>query len=235
VYALSPNSRNRQDGTGPLIIDSGIPRVLHIIWVGNQAIRPDNCIRTWIDLNPSWKVRIWKNEDAANYGWHNSHHMTAMARREMNGVADMMRWEILHREGGFVVDADSICVKPLADWLFQCELFSCWENELVRPGLIAAGYVASVPGCPLIGQIVQDIKNAPTVMNAAAWETVGPQRLTESYRKYAYANMTIYPSHFFIPEHYSGARYAGPGHIFARQEWASTKQSYGELHKRKVG
>jgi mannosyltransferase OCH1-like enzyme len=213
---------------------SHIPKTLHIIWVGDQGRRPDNCIATWIEHNPGWTVRIWGNDDLANYGWTNGEHMRAMAARELNGVADMMRWEILYNEGGLVVDADSVCVRPLADWMLECEAFACWENELVRPNLIAAGYVASVRDNPFIGQIILDIQAEPTVVDKRAWETVGPCRLTTAYFKYAYANLTIFPSHFFIPRHFSGAEYTGRGPVFARQMWAGTLSSYDRLHLEQV-
>jgi len=211
-----------------------IPKILHIIWVGDESKRPDNCIRTWISQNPTWTVRIWGNEDLASYGWSNANHMRAMAARELNGVADMMRWEILYREGGFVVDADSVCVRPLDDWLLEAESFACWENEVIRPGLIAAGYVASIPKNPFYGQIVLDIKAAPTVVDQMAWQTVGPQRLSDSHRKYQYTNLTIFPSHFFIPRHFTGLTYSGGGAVYAKQEWASTLRTYDELHLRHV-
>jgi len=207
-----------------------IPKKLHIIWVGDESKRPDNCIKTWIARNPSWSVRIWGNDDLATYGWSNANHMRAMATQELNGVADMMRWEILYREGGFVVDADSICVRSLDNWLLEAESFACWENEIIRPGLIAAGYVASIPQNPFYGQIVLDIKATPTVVGPMAWQTVGPQRLTDSYRKYQYTNLTILPSHFFIPRHFTGIAYSGGGTVYAKQEWASTLHTYDELH-----
>lgn len=161
-----------------------IPKILHIIWVGDESIRPDNCIATWRELNPTWDVRIWGNQELAEFGWVNSAHMTEMYGSELNGVADLMRWEILYHIGGLVVDADSICVRPLEDWMLECESFACWENELVRPNLVAAGYVASVPQNSFYGQLVLDLKNKPTVLNGKAWETVGPLFLTTAYRQY---------------------------------------------------
>jgi mannosyltransferase OCH1-like enzyme len=156
--------------------------------------------------------------------------MREMSKRELNGVADMMRWEILYNEGGFVVDADSVCLRPLDDALLDCEAFACWESEIARPGLIAAGYFACAAENPFVGQIVIDINQAETVVNDMAWKTVGPMRLTESYRRYAYHGLNILPSHLFIPEHFSGVRYQGPGPVYAHQEWASTKRSYDTLH-----
>lgn len=212
-----------------------IPKLLHIIWVGDESRRPDNCIRTWVERNPSWAVRVWGNAELAGVGWWNARHMRQMAQRELNGVADMMRWEILCREGGLVVDADSACVRPLDDWLLEHEAFACWESEIARPGLVAAGYVACHPGDPFVGQIVRDIHAAPTVCDAMAWQTVGPQRITDAHRRYRYAGLTILPSHYFIPEHFTGQAYAGRGPVYARQFWGSTRRSYGTLHKEALG
>ncbi|MBD8186774.1 hypothetical protein MRS45_13695 [Pseudomonas viridiflava] len=209
---------------------STIPKTLHIIWVGDESKRPDNCIQTWKDLNPTWTVRVWGNDELANREWINYPHMSEMFGKELNGVADLMRWEILYNEGGFVVDADSICVRPLDDWMLECESFACWENEIVRPHLIAAGYVASTPGNWFYGQMIQDLKNLPSVVHAKAWETVGPRFLTESVNKYQYFNLSIFPSHFFIPKHYTGAEYTGGELIYAKQAWASTKETYDALH-----
>ena len=126
-----------------------IPRIIHVIWVGDESRRPDNCISTWKQHNPDWTVKIWGNAELGSRGWINAKHMRTMSKRELNGVADMMRWEILYEEGGFLVDADSVCTRPLDDWLLEQEAFACWENELVRPGLIAAGYVGHGAGEPV--------------------------------------------------------------------------------------
>lgn len=209
-----------------------IPRKLHIIWVGDESKRPDNCIDTWRRHNPTWTLKVWGNADLAGYGWVNAEHMRSMARRELNGVADLMRWEILYNEGGFVVDADSICVRALPDWLLEADAFACWENEIARPQLVAAGYVASVPENPFFGQIVLDIQAESSVTDDMAWKTVGPLRLTQTYFRYGGAGLTVHPSHYFIPEHFSGQRYEGAGLVIARQEWASTRGSYDTLHRR---
>jgi mannosyltransferase OCH1-like enzyme len=211
-----------------------IPRILHVIWVGDETRRPDNCIATWLHHNPDWELRLWGNDDLADYGWVNARHMREMAPRELNGVADLMRWEILYNEGGFVVDADSICRQPLAPWLFEGEACACWENEFIRPGLVAAGYVGSVKENPFFGQMILDLQAAPTVVDRMAWQSVGPQFLTDSLRSQGYTGMTVWPSHFFIPRHFTGLEYHGGGRVFADQVWGSTLHAYDELHTRKL-
>jgi mannosyltransferase OCH1-like enzyme len=208
-----------------------IPKLIHFIWVGNEANRPDNCMDSWRALNPGWDFRIWGNSELSDLNWFNRSHMTAMYDRELNGVADMMRWEILYALGGIVVDADSIALRPLDDHLLDCEAFACWENEIVRPGLIAAGYFGAVAGNPFVERIVRDIAEEPSVTHDMAWKTVGPLRLTESYRKYRYSKLRIYPSHYFIPQHFSGTAYEGSDPVYAHQLWGSTRRAYDDIHK----
>lgn len=212
-----------------------IPKTLHFIWVGDESKRPDNCIETWRRHNPGWTVKVWGNAELQGREWVNAAHMMEMHGRELNGVADMMRWEILYEEGGVLMDADSICLRPLDDDLLDCEAFACWESEIARPGLIAAGYFGCKAGNPFVGQIILDIQSELTVINDMAWKTVGPQRLTDSYRKYAYHPLRIYPSHYFIPEHFSGLAYDGDGKIYAHQLWGSTRRAYDDIHLAELG
>ena len=211
-----------------------IPKQLHLIWVGDDTKRPDNCIRTWADTNPDWIVKLWGNDDVRERTWANARHMAAMWDRELNGVADLMRWELLYTEGGIVVDADSVCVRPLDDWLLESEAIACWENELTRPQLIACNMVGSVPENPFFGRIIEDLHARPSVVDDMAWKTVGPMCLTEAFLKYRYTGLTILPSHLFIPDHFSGVHYSGGGLVYARQEWASTHRAYDTLHLKKV-
>lgn len=210
-----------------------IPKVLHLTWVGDASKRPDNCIQTWIDQNPGWTVKIWGNDDLHDFEWVNARHIRQMWNKELNGVADLMRWEILYSEGGIVVDADSICVRPLDDWILEAEVIACWENEHTRPRLIGCNMVGSVPENPFIGQIIKDLQAEESVVNDMAWKTVGPLRLTTAYFKYRYTGLTILPSHFFIPDHFSGVHYDGRGIVYAKQEWASTHHAYDTLHMKR--
>ncbi len=210
-----------------------IPKVLHFTWVGDDSKRPDNCIQTWIDMNPGWVVKVWGNDDLRDIEWVNARHIKAMWPCELNGVADLMRWEILYREGGIVVDADSICVRPLDDWLLQAEAIACWENEIARPRLIGCNMVGAVPQNPFIGKIIDDLHAKHTVIDDMAWKTVGPLCLSAAYFKYQYTGLTIFPSHFFIPNHFSGVHYEGDGIVYAKQEWASTHEAYDQLHLKK--
>lgn len=206
-----------------------IPKLLHFIWVGDESKVPAEHINSWIKQHPDFSYVIWDNAAFSQNNWQNKHHMDLMWGQELCGVADMMRWEILFRHGGILVDADSFCLQRLPDWLFTCESFCCWENELFRPGLLATGYVGTVPRTMFMKMLVDDITIKDTVIDREAWKSVGPTHFTEVWRKLHYHNLTILPSHFFIPRHYSGFEYTAKGPVYAKQEWGSTLHKYGEL------
>ena len=168
-------------------------------------------------------MRVWGNDELRSEKWQNIAHIRQMLTRELCGVADMMRWEILDRHGGFAIDADSLCDRPLEDWLFEPEIFACWENEIARPGLIANGYVYSHPANPLIRKVISDIRSLPDVKGGLAWQITGPQRFTDTFRSMGYTDLTIYPSHYFMPHHFKGVSYKGSGPVFARQMWGRAR------------
>ncbi|MBT0667900.1 mannosyltransferase [Novosphingobium profundi] len=211
-----------------------IPKSFHFIWVGDESRRPDNCIATWREAHPDWAFRLWGNAELEAGGWINQRHIDAMRRREWNGVADMLRWEILHAHGGVVFDADSVCTRPLDDELLDCPAFACWESEIARPGLIAAGYFGCQQGNPFVKGIIEAIAAETTVVGDMAWKTVGPLRLTQCYRDFGYTPLRIYPSHYFIPRHFTGVTYQGNDPVYAHQLWGTTGRRYDDLHQTDV-
>ena len=92
-----------------------IPKILHFVWIGDESKIPNKCIQTWADKNPDYKISIWGNDELENRSWVNATHMMEMAKHELCGVADMMRYEIIYNEGGITLDADSVCLAPLED------------------------------------------------------------------------------------------------------------------------
>jgi mannosyltransferase OCH1-like enzyme len=198
-----------------------IPKKLHFVWIGDESKRPDNCINTWREKNPDYEVIIWGNETLDNYKWINFKHMLEMSKRELCGVADIMRYEILFNEGGITLDADSICLNPLEDWLLKPDAFAHWEQELVRPGLIGVAAMGSISENPFFRDCILRLYNKSLPINKRAWQLTGPQHITEVFKQASY-DLTVYPSHYFIKFHFTGKSYNGNGHCFSTQLWGST-------------
>ena len=105
-------------------------------------------------------------------------------------------------------------------WLLKPDAFAHWEQETRRPGLINVSVMGSVPENPFFGECIERLRNKE-VLKDRAWIETGPMHITEVYNQTEYP-LTIYPSHYFTRDHFSGYRYEGNGHCFATQFWGST-------------
>lgn len=141
-----------------------------------------------------------------------------------NGAADCIRWCVLWQHGGIALDADSVCLRPLDDRFLKHDAWSVYEHETARPGLIACGAMGFKPKHPLVGRIIDAIRERSSkdpwtwVRQFAAWRAVGPGILTEL----AGPELHVFPAGLFYPEHYTGATADAGERPFARQMWAST-------------
>src|ERR1019366_9126054 len=143
-----------------------IPKHLHVIWIGDDSKCPHQWIQTWKDKHPTWQFKLWGNAELDGRPWRSKRQMERFRQAgSWAGVADLMRYEILCEHGGVYVDADSTCVRPLDDWLLDTRMFAAWENEVHRPGLVANGYIGSVPQHPALHAIIRKTSS----MNRRVW------------------------------------------------------------------
>jgi len=152
---------------------------------------------------------------------------------EINGKADIIRWEILYQFGGVFLDADSICIEPFDDVIMGKQAFAGWEQEQVRPGLIATGTMGFPPRHPLCKAAIDYIQTNAVSQAATkqmAWQTVGPLLLTRLIQTGLYSDVFVFPSWFFLPIHCTGVEYTGHSKVYAYQEWGSTKKNYDTMN-----
>ena len=173
------------EGATPRIA-TRIPRILHVIWVGDETKRPDAAIRTWRDRHPDWTFMLWGNAELDGVPWRSRRQMEIYrAARRWEGVADLMRYEILCRHGGVYVDADSECVRPLDDWLLTHRLFAVWESETHRPGLVANGFIGATPGHPVLRALTRKMATMHRPMRRRSlWRSAGPFLFKKAIRLY---------------------------------------------------
>lgn len=226
---------------------SQINKTIHIVWIGDENKIPEACIETWRIIHPEWQFKIWGNNELKNYPWHNKAHMDAVYETgQLCGVADLMRWEILLNYGGITVDADSICINAIPEWLLNSEFFACYENEFERPGLISNGFVGSLKNNPLLQFLVNNLHEQKNIANyfswsklrkvkKSSWKTTGPLAITNAIKTFNYNKATILPSHLSIPIHYKGRIYKGNGLVICSQLFGSTHTStYDEFNTSKA-
>src|SRR5271166_5830996 len=183
-----------------------IPKKLHLIWVGDDKKRPTACIESWKRNHPDWNFRLWENRELHSENWINKAHInTLMQDKKWPGVADLMRYEILCKEGGVYADADSYSVRPLDDWLLENEMFACWEDTLSRARLVNNAFLGSIPGNPFLRFVIDRINRKKQLyirwswsrmrfVTMGVWRSVGPYHLTEcvhAYNRTGYNNISI--------------------------------------------
>jgi glycosyltransferase involved in cell wall biosynthesis len=207
-----------------------IPKIIHQLWIGNKP-RPSKMMDTWKTKHPEFEYISWSEEEIYKRNFKLQCSEQIVFIKEINGKADIIRWEILYHYGGVFLDADSICIEPLDNHLMEKKAFCAYENEHCRPNLVATGTMAFPPKHPLCLAAIQwilDKNNLQSIINNPAWTTVGPQLLTNLLPNFE--DVTVFPSFYFIPIHYSGIRYNGHGKVYAYQEWGSTKQNYDVMN-----
>jgi GT2 family glycosyltransferase len=209
-----------------------IPKIIHQIWIGPRPA-PEKLMATWKEKNPSFEYIRWSEKEFEARQLHFSCLNRIHEMEEINGKADIIRWEILYHYGGFFFDADSFCVMPLNEYITQQTAFSNWENELSRPNLIATVSMGFPPKHPLVKACIEyiqqnEISNAKT--GKRAWLTVGPGLITRMMFTGLYKDVAILPSYHFLPIHHLGNHYRGHGIVYAHQEWGTNFISYDNMN-----
>ena len=227
-----------------------IPKIIHQLWIGPKK-PPTKFMNTWKNMHEKegFEYIRWTEEEFKKRGFVSKLSNKINDMIEINGKADIIRWELLYEYGGVFVDADAYCIKSVAPLLKNNKSFASFENEVVRGAgwnknpqyqdvlaathpLIATGTMAFPPKHALPRLAIEWIKNNDVNVQRTgkrAWRTVGPGLLTRLYYSRKWDDITILPSYYFLPIHISGCTYVGHDVVYANQEWGSTKQSYDNM------
>jgi len=209
-----------------------IPKIIHQLWIGTKPA-PITLMNTWKDKHPDFEYIFWNEEEIKKRDFIFRCQEKIDEIEEINGKADIMRWEILFKYGGVFLDADSICIEPIDEELLNKPCFAGWEHEQARPGLVATGTMGFPVKHPLVKNAIKWILANEVTQEKArlmAWQSVGPGLLTRMYNTGNFNDLHIFPSYSFLPIHCTGAEYKGHGKIHAFQAWGSTKQSYDTMN-----
>lgn len=178
-------------------------------------------IETWKRHHPEWQHMLWDNDAVFSREWMLQKHINFYRERGMwAGVADIVRLETLHQFGGFNSGADSECLAAI-DELFadqSADVFVSYENEKVRGGLLTP-VLASTKGNAFVWALMRTLALKENL--GEPWISTGNRFTTAMAEALEYPRLKIWPSHYFIPDHYTGERYAGGGKVYARHLWGS--------------
>jgi len=208
-----------------------IPKIIHQIWIG-PIDPPYNLINTWKTNHPDYEFILWTADEIERRGIVFECAKQIEIMNEWCGKADIIRYEILHKYGGFYFDADSVCIHPIDEYFSKCVGFATYENEVCREGLIANGNMGFVPNHSILRDMIDYIKSGildKDIPTNRAWQTVGPVLLTNFINTGKYPEFTVFPSHCFLPIHFTGVKYNGHKKVYAHQYWGSAFQNHSTL------
>ena len=150
-----------------------ISKLLHQIWIGPKPM-PNKFMDTFKDKHPDFEYIRWTEAEIDRRGI-KFECMNAINRMsEINGKADIIRWEILYQFGGIFQDADSVCIEPFDDTFLEKTAFAGFENETAREGLVATGTMGFPPKHPLCRAAIDWMltnDTCPETCGKRAWYT----------------------------------------------------------------
>lgn len=98
------------------------PKIIWIFWQQGWDDAPDivrASLKSWRRHNPDWVVRALTEETLSSVLPRDALDRVFRAGAYRAAFSDCVRIELLHRYGGVWVDATTICMEPLDDWLPQ--------------------------------------------------------------------------------------------------------------------
>ena len=201
-----------------------IPKRLMHIWIGNRRA-PREWMATWRKHHPEWNYTLIDNTYFNSRKFKNQLLIDEYIKRwEYPGAADLIRYEILFEHGGVIAAADSICLKNTDElWDEDCA-YTVYENEFVR-GKLVSPILACNPGNKFVGYLIDRLGKLRPMDLDEPWKTTGNYFIARMINEYQ-PDIKIFPSHYFIPDHYTGHRFEGNDKVYAYQLFAETTKSY---------
>jgi mannosyltransferase OCH1-like enzyme len=144
-----------------------IPRVIHQIWLGERPLPKEYAEyqRTWTKHNPGWDLKTWTEADLPG----DLRRPEARERlRAPAERADILRLELLWREGGVYVDTDFECLKPIGPLLEGHD----FVIGLAKPGRVNNAFIAATAGHPVLERALAELK--PREFHGYSKDAAGP-------------------------------------------------------------
>ena len=172
---------------------TGVPHILHQVWIdATVPVRMAGWVRSWIRHNPTWKYKLWTDEDARELVIEKFPQYLKAYDAFAKPIyrADMVRYLILSVYGGIYADLDMECVRPFDDVLDVHQAIIGTEPTAHAvmlydvDFLLTNAFMVSKPSHPYWDQVLAELENRFTTENSDPVWVTGPQLLNDVYLKY---------------------------------------------------
>ncbi len=182
-----------------------IPKTIHYIWLGGNPLPKvaEQCIESWKKYCPDYEIKRWDesnlNIDCCTYC------REAYDSKKFAFASDVLRFDVLSKEGGIYLDIDVEMLKPIDDLLTNSCFMGFETYDVLNPGLIM--------GCTKDNKIINDLyetyKNDKFILDDGSFNlnticTRTTNYLVEKGLKLDNSlqeidGVTIYPTEYFCP------------------------------------
>jgi mannosyltransferase OCH1-like enzyme len=212
-----------------------IPKVLHHIWIGPKK-PPLKWMNSWREKHPDWEYHLWGNESINSFGFKNIELINILYNVKMyDGVADLMRYEILYKYGGVMPGADCQCLLPVDDLLNIKEGITVYSNEKYAD-IRTSPVIACIKEYSFLEKVIQYfIDNRDYVESQLAYNNppvvTGDWVITSFIEKYS-PSILILPSNALIGDYvyHNGHGYYSSNPLYnkryAIQHWGTGRGVY---------
>lgn len=150
----------------PNELEKIIPEILHMIWVGKNEMPfyVMEYYKSWKHFMPKWEIHLWTNQDITLE--HFSQHVIDILHQVEKGAqkADIMRYFIIEKYGGFYVDTDVTPHFPLDILCHLGNLILCHDLN-ISWAYIAIGFFGSIPHHPVLQFCCEQIETQKISLN----------------------------------------------------------------------
>ncbi len=177
-----------------------IPKIVQLIWVGPKPFPHVfyRCLESVKRLLPDWECKIWMDEEVKNLNFENKDLYDA--EKNYGAKSDILRYEILYREGGVYLDIDMELVQSL-DILHHTYEFYCCLMPCDRIAALNNCVIGAAPGHPIIKACIDELRKRSKVEDVL--NRTGPLLFQSVFYEQA-PTMTdkriiAFPKSFFFP------------------------------------
>jgi len=176
------NNLNQLSKLG-LSLEEKIPRIIHQIWIGGplpEAFK--KLCESWkfYHRNRGWMYKIWTDEDVSKMRLHNQEFYDAT---DNPGVrSDILKWEVIYNFGGFYLDVDFECLKPL-DSLLCYDFVTALQPLDTQFVQLGAALYGARPHHPILEDCIATVKD--DWHHKGAPKKTGPVHFTKSFYRTA--------------------------------------------------
>ena len=160
-----------------------IPKILHMIWIGEKQAPDYYYIHfdKWKQLMPDWEFKLWSNQELQpeliDYTYLDLINKSTIGAQK----ADLLRYYVVNKFGGYYVDADIIPERSLSELDSKNKnLILCHDLEITW-GYIINSFFAATPDHPLLELILRQMYSVD-FNNKDIHLTTGPAALGGAYQ-----------------------------------------------------